>query len=88
LRLRLFSFRTYLFPAYFGVLGFHDVGRVWAMGEDSDTWHTGYGGGIWLAPFRQAVVSFMYGVSKADRVPRAAGGIPVLIRKRGCHAFT
>jgi outer membrane protein assembly factor BamA len=69
LRLRLFSFRTYMFPAYFGVLGFHDVGRVWAVGEDSDTWHTGYGGGIWLAPFRQAVISFTYGVSREDRVP-------------------
>jgi hypothetical protein len=69
LRLRLFSFRTYLFPAYFGVLGFHDVGRVWTEGEDSDTWHNAAGGGIWLAPFRQAVISFMYGVSKEDRVP-------------------
>ncbi len=68
-RLRLFSFRTYLFPGYFGVLGFHDVGRVWAEGEDSDTWHTGAGGGLWLAPFRQAVISFMYGISKEDRVP-------------------
>jgi outer membrane protein assembly factor BamA len=69
LRLRLFSIRTYLFPAYFGVLGFHDVGRVWAEGEDSDTWHNSAGGGIWLAPFRQAVIAFMYGVSKEDRVP-------------------
>ncbi len=69
LRLRLFSFRTYLFPAYFGLLGFHDVGRVWTPGEDSDTWHRGAGGGVWLAPFRQAVIAFMYGVSKEDRVP-------------------
>ncbi len=69
LRLRLFSFRTYLFPAYFGVLGFHDVGRVWAPGADSDTWHRGAGGGVWMAPFRQAVIAFMYGVSREDRVP-------------------
>jgi hypothetical protein len=69
LRLRLLSFRTYLFPAYFGVLAFHDVGRVWNPGEDSDTWHRGSGGGVWLAPFRQAVIAFMYGVSREDRVP-------------------
>jgi hypothetical protein len=69
LRLRLFAFRTYLFPAYFGIVGFHDVGRVWAHGEDSNRWHNGAGGGIWLAPFRQAVIAFMYGISEEDRVP-------------------
>ncbi|HEX5172024.1 MAG TPA: BamA/TamA family outer membrane protein, partial [Cyclobacteriaceae bacterium] len=28
-RLKLSSFRTYLFPVSFGILGFHDIGRVW-----------------------------------------------------------
>ena len=69
LRLRLFSFRTYIFPASVGLLGFHDVGRVWVKGEDSNNWHNGAGGGIWLAPFNRAVISFMYGVSKEDKVP-------------------
>lgn len=69
IRLRLFSFRTYLFPAQVGLMGFHDVGRVWQSGENSDTWHNSAGGGIWLAPFNRAVVSFMYGISKEDRLP-------------------
>ncbi len=60
LRLQKFGFRTYLFLAYFGVLSFHNVGRVWVNGEDSDTWHTGAGGGIWLAPFRQAVIALWH----------------------------
>lgn len=35
-----------------GRLGFHvfsDVGRVYKSGEDSDLWHSSYGGGIWIA---------------------------------------
>ncbi|MES2731595.1 MAG: metallophosphoesterase [Bacteroidota bacterium] len=69
IRIRLGSFKTYLFPAYFGILGFHDVGRVWLNGENSDVWHQSYGGGIWLAPFQQVVVSATYGISKEERLP-------------------
>jgi hypothetical protein len=69
LRVRIFSFRTYLFPAYVGIMGFHDVGRIWVNGEDSNTWHNSAGGGIWLAPFNRAVISLMYGISKEDRLP-------------------
>ncbi|WP_169788175.1 BamA/TamA family outer membrane protein [Rufibacter tibetensis] len=56
-RLRLFSFTTYLFPASLGVFGFHDVGRVWMDNDDSNKWHTGYGGGVWLSPLNQIVIS-------------------------------
>jgi hypothetical protein len=35
-----------LLPVRWGLLGFFDVGRVWLAGENSDTWHTGYGGGL------------------------------------------
>ncbi len=73
-RLRLFSFRTYLFPGYFGLVGFHDVGRVWLEGERSDQWHNGYGVGIWVAPLKRAVISLMYGLSKDDRLPVVKAG--------------
>jgi hypothetical protein len=69
LRIRLGSFKTYLFPAYFGILGFHDIGRVWLNGEETDVWHQSYGGGVWLAPFQQVVVSVMYGISKEEKLP-------------------
>ncbi|AKD53735.1 BamA/TamA family outer membrane protein [Spirosoma radiotolerans] len=69
LRMRLFTIRTYLFPAYAGVLAFNDVGRVWLDGERSQTWHHGYGGGIWLAPYNTAVISLIYALSKEDRIP-------------------
>ena len=36
-----------------GVLFFADSGRVWLAGEDSSRWHSGAGGGIWVAPYRR-----------------------------------
>jgi outer membrane protein assembly factor BamA len=74
LRIKLFSFRSYLFPAQVGILGFNDIGRVWQKGETSDTWHHGYGGGIWLAPLNRLVISFMYGFSKEDSLPLIKAG--------------
>ena len=37
-------------PADLGVVGFADVGQVAVDGERSDVWHSGVGGGIWIAP--------------------------------------
>jgi hypothetical protein len=34
MRVKLFSVRTYLFPASLGILGFHDLGRVWYKDEN------------------------------------------------------
>lgn len=50
LRLRLARI-TLILPAHVGVFGLYDVGRVFVEGESSDTWHTSYGGGIWLSFF-------------------------------------
>ncbi len=48
-----------ILPGEFGFFGFMDVGRVYLAGESSDTWHTGYGGGIWIAPLiRQLALRF------------------------------
>ena len=46
----------YFFKGPVGLLGFHDMGRVWVNGEESDTLHRGYGGGIWVAPFTKVVI--------------------------------
>ena len=37
-----------LIPVKYGILGGFDYGRVWNEGEDSNKWHTSFGGGIWL----------------------------------------
>ncbi len=72
-RLKLMSFNTYLFPVTFGILGFHDVGRVWYKDENgvdptapsgkSDAWHKSWGGGLWFTPFNMAVLSTEIGHS-------------------------
>jgi hemolysin activation/secretion protein len=67
-RLKLLSFKSYLFPAHLGVLAFNDLGRVWNPNETSQKWHHGYGGGIWLSPFQMAVVTLTYGRSSEDEV--------------------
>jgi hypothetical protein len=48
LRLRLAGVRIML-PTELGVFGLADVGRVYVDGESPGGWHTGVGGGIWLA---------------------------------------
>lgn len=67
LRFRLFDFYTPLFPGGFGITAINDVGRVWADGENSDTWHHGYGGGIWLTPFESLSLSIDHTISADDK---------------------
>ncbi|MCG8468408.1 MAG: BamA/TamA family outer membrane protein [Gemmatimonadetes bacterium] len=49
-RIPLLQFEI-LFPAEMGLLGSVDVGRVFfeADPDDADSWHPGYGGGLWLS---------------------------------------
>lgn len=74
MRIKLGSFKSYLFPASYGVLGFYDVGRVWykdSSGKDSSVadgtsamWHQGVGGGLWCTPFNLTALSVEVGHSK------------------------
>lgn len=48
LRYEIGRIRRTIVPLRYGVLGGFDYGRVWLPGEESDTWHTAYGGGLWL----------------------------------------
>ena len=68
LRLSLFTINNPIVPARLGLLAFHDYGRVWVEGENSDKWHQGYGGGIWLAPLDAAVLSFEVGSSEEETI--------------------
>lgn len=67
LRFRVADFSTYLFPGSFGLLAFHDVGRVWMDKEPSRAWHTGWGGGVWLAPVRRFVITASLAHSKEEK---------------------
>jgi hypothetical protein len=47
--LRLYLSEFFLgLPGEWGIFGFGDVGRVWLENETSDTWHTSWGGGVWI----------------------------------------
>jgi len=71
--LRLYLSRFFLaLPGEWGLFGFGDVGRVWYEGETSDTWHTSWGGGLWIGLLSRAnAVAFT--VAKTDE--RTAFGI-------------
>jgi hypothetical protein len=64
LRISVSRFRLIL-PGTWGLLGFGDIGRVYVDGEDSNTWHHGYGGALWFAWLDRAnMISATYGRSE------------------------
>ena len=67
-RIKLGNFSTYLFPGSFGLLAFHDVGRVWQDGEKSTVWHNGYGAGLWISPIQRIVLTASAARSKEDKL--------------------
>jgi outer membrane protein assembly factor BamA len=75
LRLKLFDFSSYLFPGTVGLIGFNDVGRVWADGESSTKWHNGSGGGFYLVPAKLVLIQALVGFSKEDTLPYISLGI-------------
>lgn len=74
-RIKVLNFKSYLFPAYAGVLAFNDVGRVWNPTENSEKWHQSYGGGIWIAPFNMVVITGMYGISEENHLFSVKAGL-------------
>ncbi len=66
LRTRFGTVRGLALPFTLGSLFFMDNGRVWMDGEDSDNWHQGYGGGLWIAPLDAVVLSVAYAVSEEN----------------------
>ena len=69
LRLKLFNFTSYIVPGSVGILAFNDIGRVWEPEEKSNTWHDGYGGGIYVVPAELLLIQAAVGVSKEGALP-------------------
>ncbi len=65
-RLQLLNLKTFVLPATIGVIGFHDIGRVWLEGENSDSWHSTLGFGVWIAPLNQIVGTFSLGFNDEE----------------------
>jgi hypothetical protein len=67
LRINFGDLNFYLFKGPAGIVGFHDIGRVWMKGETSHDWHNSYGGGIWLAPYKKILLVTSFGFSKEEK---------------------
>jgi hypothetical protein len=74
IRLKLFKFNTYLFPATLGLIAFNDTGRVWLPGENSDTIHNTYGGGLFITPYSKFILSAVMGHSSDSNLLYLATG--------------
>ena len=64
----MFDAHNKIFNGKYGFITFYDQGRVWYPGENSNTWHSGYGAGAFVSLFNKIVASGTYGISKEDRV--------------------
>jgi hypothetical protein len=74
LRLKLFDFVSYVTPGTLGAIAFNDVGRVWAPGESSNTWHDGYGGGLYFIPAQLILIQAVVGFSNEGAYPYISAG--------------
>lgn len=59
--------RSFRYNGQLGLFAHYDIGRVWIDGETSNTWHSGYGAGIIVAPFNRIAFSISYSLSREDR---------------------
>jgi hypothetical protein len=59
LRLRLLGSKNRTLPFSLGILAGFDHGRVWLDKDvdNSETWHSSVGGGIWISPFNSFVLN-------------------------------
>ncbi|NNE03081.1 MAG: hypothetical protein HKN52_07940, partial [Eudoraea sp.] len=72
LRYSIKTLKTGLLPTSIGLYGGFDYGRVWLPGEDSDTWHHSYGGGVFFNG--SDIISATLSLFQSDDGPRFAFG--------------
>ena len=63
LRMALGSFKNSILPFSFGITGSYDYGRIFDPADNSNAWHSSYGGAIWIAPLNVSIISFSYNQS-------------------------
>jgi hypothetical protein len=73
-RWRLASFRNYILPGQFGLIGLYDIGRVWQKEDHSHQWHNGVGGGIYFAPAQMALFQIVMSYSPEGWYPTLSVG--------------
>ncbi|GEO10606.1 metallophosphoesterase [Segetibacter aerophilus] len=66
LLVKLFDTKSYILPGSVGVIGFDDIGRVWAGNQSSKKWHNSVGGGLYYSPFNMVLISAAMGFSEEE----------------------
>jgi len=64
LRLRLGDLYIFI-PGEMGIFGLSDIGRVYLEGENSDTWHSAVGGGLWFS-FLEGTYTFSIATASSE----------------------
>lgn len=64
IRFNITNVKSYYVRGNFGIFGFVDDGRVWLDGEQSSTFHVGYGGGIYFVPYGLTALNVYYARSE------------------------
>ncbi|MBT8264033.1 MAG: phosphoesterase, partial [Muriicola sp.] len=72
IRYSIKTLKTGLLPTSIGLYGGFDYGRVWLPGEESDTWHYSYGGGVFFNG--SDIMSATLSLFQSDDGPRFAFG--------------
>lgn len=75
LRVMVANLNGYVLRGSLAVYGFFDDGRVWIDHEDSNKFHTGYGGGIVFIPYNTIAFNLSYGVSEEANVFMIKAGL-------------
>jgi len=68
-RIKLAQIGSYIAPGQLGMIGFYDIGKVWAEGLNNSKIHQGVGGGVYYAPARIALIQFILGHSTEGWYP-------------------
>ncbi|WP_116127434.1 metallophosphoesterase [Lewinella sp. IMCC34183] len=76
LRFMGFGFGKGEVPTIGGFILGLDHGRVWLEGDNSSTWHVGYGGGVWIAPLGATILSLTYFLDGDQERLNFAAGFP------------
>jgi len=69
IRVQLIDNTQSLIPHKIGIILFYDAGRVFQSDEESNTWHNGYGFGVYVVPVRER---FVLGMSLGFSVEESA----------------
>lgn len=73
-RLKLQTAKGYIFRGNYGLFTFFDNGRVWIPEEESKTWHSAFGGGIWFLAYNRLPFTVAYGAADEGGIVTVKAG--------------